>query len=255
MTGDSFPIRDPDALSQDPTANADERARLAQHLHDGLAQDLWFMNVQVKRLQDALEATQFAQATALATELRQALERLHQDVRALMQSLQQPADSLDFVAELTRLSDDPRLRSGSSVVLEVDLDETTRPSTAVATRLTRVVREALVNIAKHARASSVHIRVSAEGESLRIVIADNGRGFDPTQRRDPRQLGIRSMRERMQAMGGKLVIRSAPGHGTTLYVRAPLALDWDRNDPAVYVNSATDLDWESREVAGAPAAG
>src|SRR3954453_13582794 len=76
-------------LEREGAGAAGERARLARDLHDGMAQDLWFMNLQVKLLQDALKARRYRQAGGLAEELRPALESGYSDVRALVNGLHQ----------------------------------------------------------------------------------------------------------------------------------------------------------------------
>ncbi len=92
--------------------------------------------------------------------------------------------------------------------------------------LFRIVQEALNNILKHAKASEVRITVSHEPKALRLVVEDNGCGFEQArlQSSPPNQrgLGVRQLAERARMMGGRVNLQSRPGHGTRLTVEVPL---------------------------------
>ena len=95
------------------------------------------------------------------------------------------------------------------------------PSAAGERELWRVAEEALSNALRHAEASAVTVTVSAEGDgpggSTVLSVVDNGIGFDPGARSiASRRLGLVSMRERIESVGGSFEIVSAPGHGTTV---------------------------------------
>jgi signal transduction histidine kinase len=214
----------------DQESPSEQRARLVRDLHDGLAQDLWFMNLQVKLLQDALRARRIAQANELVDELRQSLETGYSEVRSLILELQRPPRSTDLSTELSRLSEQLRRRTGVEVDLSVSLSNERSLSPVVAGQLVKIAREAVTNIAKHAEAGRVRLQLSTSAEDIRLVVADDGQGFEPHRRLKGRHLGIRSMQERVASIGGKLLIRSAPGYGTTIYITAPTALEWERSE-------------------------
>jgi two-component system, NarL family, sensor kinase len=87
--------------------------------------------------------------------------------------------------------------------------------------LYRVCQEALTNIASHAGASRVTVRLVATPETVQLIVRDDGHGFDPSSVRDDRH-GIVGMRERVEMLGGSLETESAPGEGTRLDVTVPL---------------------------------
>ena len=89
---------------------------------------------------------------------------------------------------------------------------------AVAPDLLAVVSEALTNVSRHARASSVEVRVSVARDTLEVVVADDGGGMP----RDVRESGLRNLRERAAGHGGELVVESGAGTGTTVTWRVPL---------------------------------
>ena len=85
----------------------------------------------------------------------------------------------------------------------------------------RIAQEALHNIVKHARASTVTVTVAGERGAVTLRIVDDGAGFDPGGS-FPGHLGLRSMAERAEKLGGTLAIESAPGAGTTIRVSIPI---------------------------------
>ena len=107
------------------------------------------------------------------------------------------------------------------------LDNERLPS-EVETALYRIVQEALTNVARHAQAQSVSVVLERRGASVKLIVEDDGRGFDVAavmsshshQERD--RLGLYSMRERASLVGGTMAIESTPNMGTAIYVEIPL---------------------------------
>ncbi|HEU5262986.1 MAG TPA: ATP-binding protein, partial [Gaiellaceae bacterium] len=117
----------------------------------------------------------------------------------------------------------PRL-AGCEIELRVldDADRIALPPVAEI-QLVRIVQEALSNVRKHAEASHVEVIVGANGEEVGVEIIDNGHGFDPLQldRTGWPRLGLQTMRERAQAIGGDFDVVSATGEGTRIAVHVP----------------------------------
>jgi signal transduction histidine kinase len=86
----------------------------------------------------------------------------------------------------------------------------------------RIVQEALANVARHSRATRVEVSLSFDGETLRIEVKDDGRGFNPDGR--PPGMGLRSIEERVESVGGSVEIVSAPGQGTLVRVKVPASV-------------------------------
>jgi two-component system, NarL family, sensor histidine kinase UhpB len=93
----------------------------------------------------------------------------------------------------------------------------------------RIVQEALTNVLKHARATSVSVIVKRRPDLLHVIVEDDGVGFEQSMSTDDgtsgRQVGLIGMAERATLAGGELTIESAPGAGTTVYLHIPLILD------------------------------
>lgn len=98
------------------------------------------------------------------------------------------------------------------------VEEEGRLTAPVEEALYLIALEALNNALKHAAATSVTVRIRAAGERAELEVSDNGRGFDPQAVRDTGGMGLVTMRERAEGLGGALTILSAPGEGTRVKV-------------------------------------
>jgi signal transduction histidine kinase len=123
-----------------------------------------------------------------------------------------------LVVALTKQADALRARHRLEVLVEL-CEEPDLPIEAKQA-LYRIAQEGMNNIIKHARASQVTVSLAGEEAGVRLTVEDNGQGFDPGGD-FPGHLGLRSMRERAEHLGGSLEVRSAAGEGTTLTVFVP----------------------------------
>jgi two-component system NarL family sensor kinase len=195
----------------------DERARLARELHDGVSQAL----VATKLL---IESAQ--QEPAGAARLQElALKRLNStlaEVRHLSHALR-PAllDTLGLPAALQHLAGEFDAAGGTHYSVSVEGEEVGLPE-AVNTALFRIAQEALNNAARHAHATVVAVTLRFEREGgLALEVKDDGQGFDAdaAQAVADRGLGLRSMRERADALGARLTLVTSPGVGCRLAVK------------------------------------
>jgi two-component system, NarL family, sensor histidine kinase UhpB len=145
-----------------------------------------------------------------------------QSIEAVMSELRPPLlDEYGLGAALAGYAEEYAQRTGVRVSFNKpqELGRTLRPEAAVA--LFRIAQEALNNVAKHANARLVRIGLSLEEKEVNLTIADDGRGFDLAQA--PRgRWGTSTMRERAEAAGGRFMIDSVPGKGTTVRAAVPL---------------------------------
>ena len=186
----------------------EERRRVARELHDGLAQELAFINSSSRRLASREPALE---------QIRAASERALDEARSAIAALTSPVDeSLD--AALARAAEEVAGRHGASVRLDLEEGVEVEPATREA--LARIVRESVTNAIRHGHADSVEVRLR-NAAGVRLEIEDDGSGFDPEAAEAGHGFGLVSMRERAAALGGELVIRSAGGRGTTVLVVIP----------------------------------
>jgi two-component system, NarL family, sensor kinase len=202
-----------------------ERVRFAADLHDGPIQDLAGIGYAL----GAVAPTVVDRHAPLMARVQDALQRSIESLRGLMTDLYPPdlrsGNLGQCIAPLTN-----RLRS-EGVDVQLDLAEVPALSEEQAAALYRVARESLANIQKHAQARSVQISLvvaaglHGDGATwVRLVVADDGVGVDPAKmdRRAEGHLGLRLLVDRVQSLGGQLVVTSAVGQGTTVQADLPV---------------------------------
>lgn len=203
-------------------AQEEERGRLARELHDGAGQMLTSLLVRIKTLEK--ESDTPALQSRLQSLLDMVSETIEQ-VRELSYRLRPAAlEEFGLPVALTILVDEMTESSGIAARFLSDLANNSLPP-GIEVTLYRIAQEALTNVVRHARASSVQIALSQENNIIMMSIKDDGCGFDPhliTAVSQQRHLGLISMSERAAIAGGSFTLESIPGKGTTLLVRVPL---------------------------------
>ncbi len=201
-----------------------ERRGFASYLHDQIGQELAVLRMRVDELAVTVDPEQIAQAVV---SIRDLIDRTISDTRNLTFDLSPPilyelglVPAVEWIGE--RISDQHGLAfsfvdDGQTKVVSLDLGPL----------LFRAVRELLLNVVKHGHATRVELTISRRDDMVRIVVADNGVGFDTSQlvaQGTSRGFGLYSIRERIAVLGGSLTMNSAPGTGTRATLVAPLQL-------------------------------
>jgi signal transduction histidine kinase len=202
-----------------------ERARVARDLHDEIGQDLTSVLLGLRLVETSLagEPPDLDAARKHGAELRELVTDALGDVRRLAFELRPTVlDDVGLLAAVQRLAADVTARHGLTYQVEVDgLGQAERLPADVETVAYRVVQEAVTNVVRHARAGSVRIAAARSAGRLRVVISDDGVGFD-LARVGSGSLGLRGMHERAALVGGHVSLTAAPGHGTTVVLEVPL---------------------------------
>jgi len=200
-------------------AALEERQRLARELHDSISQALYAINLAARTARAHLDRDPSKAAGPLDYALNLAAAAFA-DMRALIFELRpESLEAQGLTAGLARQIDMVRARHGIEV--EADLDDEPEVPIGVKEAIYRVAQEALNNVVKHARATRISLRLATVDATLLLEVCDNGIGFDPGVCFSG-HLGLRSMRERIERLGGNLEIDSRPGGGTRILVRVPL---------------------------------
>jgi signal transduction histidine kinase len=196
-----------------------ERSRVASELHDTVAQTLYGITLGASRVLTLLERSETAHLQSIVEDLLNQANDGQIELRTLLRELR--SDELyqvqtGLTGALANLVTGLEARAGCQVRVSLG-DE---PDIAPATKATllRIAREALHNIAKHARATHVDLVLEVGPADVRLLVADNGRGFDPSQAH-PGHFGLQLMQEHAMAIGGALELVSGPGRGTQVRVR------------------------------------
>jgi two-component system NarL family sensor kinase len=208
----------------------EERAYLSRELHDGTGQTLVAVKLLIEsaldRVAGAVEPRRVVgirepqgdtgALEAVRAPLTRALDRLKEallEVRGMSHRLRPVMlDTLGLPAALQNLGEETCGQAGIQFSMEVEGEPTDLPDD-VKTVLFRITQEALTNIQKHAASANVSLRLAFEQDALRLSIHDDGCGFDAESvGQHPRQgIGLRNMRERIEAVGGQLTVQSQPG--------------------------------------------
>jgi signal transduction histidine kinase len=197
-------------------AATEERARLAREIHDGLVQELWLARLTNGQLAHAKRIP--AQAREVIARVDEILEGALAEARQAVAALQ-PVQSSTLGEELSGLAEDFADHFGLEIEFSLDNDPGQLPG-AVQSEVVRICREALNNVRKHADASVVRIRLLADDTDIRLMVADNGKGFDLAS--ETAGFGLQGMRQRAQSIGGWLSVESQLLDGTKVIFGMPL---------------------------------
>jgi PAS domain S-box-containing protein len=209
-------------LRQLVNAQEGERRRISRELHDELGQQVSALTLKLAMLR---------QDPSVPPELRRQIESLERialqtdnDLEFLVWQLRPVVlDDLGLAAALRDHVDTWSRHYGIPCALHVPAGEQMRLDPEIETVFYRAAQEALNNVAKHARAKRVEVRLERGASHASLTVIDDGAGFDPGSSRErPRGLGLVGMRERAAFMGGEISIVSKPGTGTRIKVDVPL---------------------------------
>jgi signal transduction histidine kinase len=193
--------------AQARAAVLEDRRRLARELHDGVVQEIGFIRA---------EAHNVSAQPELAERIISACDRARDEARAAIDALgRTPDEPLGFVLHRAAREIADRYQGH----LEVDLDDTVTADLDQRHALVRITREAVSNALRHGHAARVLIRLGRDQNGRRLVVEDDGSGFDlEAVSTGNNGYGLTSMRERAQALPGKFCLASTPGHGTKVGV-------------------------------------
>ncbi|MEW5868550.1 MAG: sensor histidine kinase [Chloroflexota bacterium] len=202
---------------------SEERSRLAHDLHDGVKQQLFSMAMIASGIQDRANS----QADCMPSEMLEMIGQLKISAQTAQQDLTRLIEGLRPISIQERglgaaLNEYALLfgaREHLLIYLDVQGNDGLLPI-SIAEMFYLVAQEALNNVARHASATRVDVKLSCFPDEASLTVRDNGRGFDLSRPR--RGLGITSMQDRLTAVGGRLSLNSSPGRGTILIAQVGL---------------------------------
>jgi PAS domain S-box-containing protein len=207
-------IRAEESLSE---MRRSERRRIARDLHDVVLQDLSgaLQSLRLTHLQTRNSGLELD----LEEEL-EALGRATSGLRSAIYDLRREDDvplvkSVESLVELNR-----QLSPGRKISLLIEEGFPEGLAGELSVQLSRILQEALTNARRHSGARRIEVRLRMEGEAVLAAVIDDGRGFDPASPRAG--VGLATMRERVEALGGEIEVKSPPGEGTKVALRVPL---------------------------------
>lgn len=200
-----------------------ERRRIAEELHDEIAQTLAVSKIRLAELRAKAGSNDLAMGL---DEIQNHIDQTVAATRSLIFEISPPIlYELGFEAAVEWLTEHFSEQHGLAISFKSDgkekpLDEPIRIV------LFKAVRELFVNVTKHAKASKAQVSIRANDQHLQVLVEDNGIGLDISSAESPTHMtsgfGLFNIRERLEHHGGKLEIESEPGHGTRVILKAPL---------------------------------
>ena len=209
--------------SNSSLAEEHNRRRLATDLHDHIGQVLSLTKIKLSELEESLSHNE---NESLLKDIANSIEQTIKYTRSLMFEISPPIlYDLGFEETIEWLSE--RFTRQHGVKIQLIKDQQPKPlNTEASILLFQAVRELLSNVVKHASATLVNISIEIDGNDLRVMVEDNGVGFDPRildpQLTQTKGLGLFSICERLGYLGGCLEIESKPGQGTRVTLLLPI---------------------------------
>jgi signal transduction histidine kinase len=187
-------------------AVAEERARVAREIHDGLAQYLFAVSTHTSMLEAGVPLEQ------TLPKLKEAATAAQEEARFAVLALSSASGNAPFDAALRRYLD--VLTADGELAVELDVDPGIQLAPDEQIEVFRIVQEGLANVRKHAGAEQAEVWIGRSGTKRFVRIFDDGAGFEPSE--NGAGQGLKNMKVRAESIGGRLELASAPGGGTTL---------------------------------------
>lgn len=208
-------------------AREEERARVARELHDELGQVLTSLKLEFMWLVDELRRSEPRPGVQLVNKLQsliglielsiQSVRRISSDLRSAVLDHLGLKEAIQW--EATKFEARTGIRCRVEWEVEHAIEDRSREQA-----LFRILQEALTNVVRHAHAGAVRIAARQRGRALTLTIRDNGRGITKAELASVSSIGLLGMTERARLLGGDLSISGAPGRGTSVSVRVPMAI-------------------------------
>ena len=198
-----------------------ERQRVAREVHDGLAQTLGYLNVQMGIVDHLLAGGDLKRAQSELETMVQVTREAYGDLRQSIVDLRTPPSG-GLRRTLREYLERFSLQTGIRCHFEGHQGSAAMLSPSAEVQLIRIVQEALTNVKKHAPGAEVWLGVEANDRSVRVTVRDDGPGFSPEAVAGSGRFGLHTMKERAEGIGGQLRIDSRPGAGARLEVTVPV---------------------------------
>ncbi|MEI6209438.1 MAG: ATP-binding protein [Desulfuromonadales bacterium] len=198
------------------------KKKLASELHDEIGSDLTALGINMTLMRNSLRVDESHALKIRINDSDKLIGSIRHSIRNIMGQLRPTGlDDLDLIAAVTHHVNDISHRTSIPISLEVD-NSFPRLSDEKEIVLFRIIQEALTNILKYAEARHVTISLREERQKVLLSVCDDGRGFTPSLQNDIQggyRMGLITMRERSEMLGGTFNLVSIPGKGTTVFVQ------------------------------------
>ena len=203
----------------------EEKKRISRDLHDETGQMVIGLGALLNIIENELKTGNIEKALALIDEQRQMVQEIARRMKSMALNLRPPALDILGLAAVLREHFSQCTKSNPITIEFNENIKYKKLGENVEITLYRIVQEAVYNVIKHSMATEVKVDLILKDKVLRLVIVDNGRGFDVEKHAgsyDPNKLGLRGIKERTDILKGSFFIESAPERGTKLTITLPL---------------------------------
>lgn len=198
-----------------------ERQHVAREVHDGLAQTLGYLNVQMGIVDHLLKEGELGKAQTELEAMGRVTQDAYTDLRQSITDLRTPPSSSGLRRTLREHAERFSRETGITVQFDGHRGTAAIISPETEVQILRIVQEALTNVKKHAPGAGVKLSVDATDARVVVAVRDDGPGFEPAGISQNGRFGLQTMKERAESLGGGLVIDSRPGAGTSVEVTVP----------------------------------
>jgi signal transduction histidine kinase len=203
----------------------DERTGIAREIHDELGQALTALKMDLAWLSRRISGESSVSGETLLEKIQamsDMTDEVIQQVRRISAELRPGVlDDLGLLAAIEWQAQEFERRTRTRCTIHSNLEEAPLDR-ELSTAVFRIFQEALTNVARHAGAARVEVRLERSGEALRLEVRDDGKGITPEEARDPRSLGLLGIRERARRLGGAATVEGIPATGTVVRLELPL---------------------------------
>lgn len=209
-------------MTRQQLAAMEERNQLARDLHDSVKQNLAAATLQISAAQNLIETRPDAAKLALHRAENLALQSQQELTNVILELRPAALHEKDLIAALEDYLQ--QWQQQNHLTIEFSHSENLNLSFSQELTLFRIVQEALANVIRHSGATHINVALCGDNREAILAVQDNGRGFDP-RGLNSTGFGLKSMRDRLEEIGGRLEIKSSPGQGTRLSAHLPLGFE------------------------------
>lgn len=215
------------ALTSEKLAQTQERNRLARELHDTLAHTLSSNSVQLEAVKALFDRNPEEAKRMLTQTLESTKKGLKETRRALVDLRSSELEAYGLTQAIRNMVSSAAERGGFKTEFHLEKGLDMLPD-EISHSLYRIIQEAVENILRHSNATDVGVSLFSQGKQIKLIVADNGRGFDLNNIQKD-HLGIRGMRERIEMLGGTFEVVSNVNHGTQISILIEMDYDQDHH--------------------------
>ena len=210
-------------------AQEEERRRLSREIHDGPAQMLANMLLRAEIIEKKFSSDDPEAVIMEFRQLRELVRESLREVRNIIYDLRPMAlDDLGLIPTLTKYLNAAKENFGVPIIFKT-LGNERRLTSKLEIAVFRLIQESVQNACKHAEATQIEVKVEFQDEMITLSVKDNGKGFDVNEKKED-SFGLLGMSERVDLLGGKLVIQSTPKKGTLVLIKIPIEVKEVKNE-------------------------